>query len=152
MIFPDPFSSCFQSENLKKKPKKSLHVSITKKNTHAHKLIFFHKLLHDFQVKYPISPISSIKRIELSVKFKLFQWFHDLFTVLCLSLDWKIDFNFDCFKNSLGVASKMFDVFYWNLYEMIPQNCLRKKLDDEVTENWYNVEDTENELDCYSND
>ena len=35
---------------------------------------------------------------------------------------------------------------------MIPQNCRRKKLGDEVTENWHKVEDTENELDCDSSD
>ena len=29
---------------------------------------------------------------------------------------------------------------------MIPQNCLRKKLGDEVIENWHKVEDMENEL------
>ena len=111
---------------------------------------FFHKILHGFEVK---NPISSIKRIELSVKFNLFQWCHDLlFTVLCLSLDWKIHFNLDFFWNHLGVARKMFDVFCWKLYEMIPQNCRRKKLGDEVTENWYKAEDMENELDCDSND
>ena len=75
-----------------------------------------------------------------------------LFTVLCLSLDWKILFSLDFFKNHLAVASEMFDVFCWKLYKMIPQNCRQKKLGDEVTENWHNVEDTENELDCDSND
>ena len=35
---------------------------------------------------------------------------------------------------------------------MIPQNCRRKKLGDEVTENWYKAEDMENEMDCDSND
>ena len=35
---------------------------------------------------------------------------------------------------------------------MIPQNCHRKKLGDEITENWHKVEDMENELDCDSND
>ena len=56
------------------------------------------------------------------------------------------------FLNYLGVASKMFYVFCSKLYVMIPQNCRRKKLGDEVTENWHKVEDTENELDCDSND
>ena len=46
----------------------------------------------------------------------------------------------------------MFDVFCWKLYEMIPQNCHKKNLGDEVMENWHIVEDTENELDCDSND
>ena len=35
---------------------------------------------------------------------------------------------------------------------MIPQNCRKKKLGDEVTENWQNVEGMKNELDYYSND
>ena len=35
---------------------------------------------------------------------------------------------------------------------MIPQNCCKKKLGDEVTKNWHNVEDTENELDYDNND
>ena len=56
------------------------------------------------------------------------------------------------FWNHLGAASAMFDVFCWKLYEMIPQNGRRKKLGNEVTESWHKVEDTENELDCDSND
>ena len=35
---------------------------------------------------------------------------------------------------------------------MIPQDCRRRKLGDEVMKNWYNVEDTDNELDCDGND
>ena len=35
---------------------------------------------------------------------------------------------------------------------MIPENCRRKKQGDEVTGNWHNVDDTENEFDCDSND
>ena len=54
--------------------------------------------------------------------------------------------------NHLGVAREMFDVFYWQLYEVIPQNCRRKKLGDEVLKNWHKVEDMDNELDCDSND
>ena len=46
----------------------------------------------------------------------------------------------------------MFNVFCWKIYEMIPQNCRRKKLGDEAMENWHKVEDMENELDCDSND
>ena len=54
---------------------------------------FFYKILDEFEVK---NPIFSIKRIELSVRLKLFQWFHDLlFTVLCVFLDWKIHFKLD---------------------------------------------------------
>ena len=86
-------SSHFQSENVKKKPKKSLYSYIG----------FFHKVLHDFEVK---NSICSIKRIELSVKFKLFQWCHDLFTVLCLSLDWKIRFNLDFFLKSFRCSKR----------------------------------------------
>ena len=56
------------------------------------------------------------------------------------------------FLSHLGVASEMFDVFCWKIYKMIPQNCHWKKLGDEVTKNWHNVKDTENELDCDSND
>ena len=86
------------------KNKKSLHVGTTKKQvTYAHTLIFFHKELHEFEVK---NPISSVKRIELSVKFKLFQWCHDLFTVLCLSLDWKIHFNLDFVLKSFRCSKR----------------------------------------------
>ena len=35
---------------------------------------------------------------------------------------------------------------------MITQNCNKKKLGDEVRENWQKVEEMENELDCDSND
>ena len=84
---------------------------------------FFHKILHDFEVK---NPISSIKRIELSVKFKLFQWCHDLFTVLCLSLDWKIHFNLDFVLKSFRCGKG--DVWYvlWTNLRMIPQNVVGK--------------------------
>ena len=42
----------------------------TKKNEPCMLMIFFRKLLHDFGVK---TPVSSIKKIEISVIFKLFQ-------------------------------------------------------------------------------
>ena len=105
---------------------------------------FFQKVLHDFEVK---SHISSIKGIELSVKFKLFKWCHDMFTVLCLSLDWKIHFNFDFVLKSFRCSKR--DVSHVLL--KIVKNCGRKKLGDGVTYNWHKVEDMENELDCDSN-
>ena len=53
--------------------------------------------------------------------------------------------------NNLNLAREMFDVFCWQLYEMNPQNCRRKRLGDEVTENWHQVQDMNNELGCGSN-
>ena len=84
---------------------------------------FFHKLLHDSEVK---NPFSSIQRIELSVKFKLFQC-HDLFTVLCLSLDWKIYFNLDFF-------------FFFKLFKCSKQDfwcVLLKTLRNDPTKLWW---------------
>ena len=51
----------------------------------------------------------------------------------------------------LGVAREMFGMLCWLLYKMNPQNW-REKLGDKVTENWHELEDMENELDCDSND
>ena len=106
---------------------------------------FFQKVLHDFEVK---NHVSSIKGIELSVKFKLFKWCHDIFTVLCLSFYWKSHFNLDFVLKSFRCSKR--DV--WHVLLKIVQNCRRKKLGDEVTYNWHKVEDMENELDCDSND
>ena len=53
--------------------------------------------------------------------------------------------------NSLRPGKGDVDVFCWQLYKMNPQNCGRKKVGDEVTENWHQVEDIENQLDCGSN-
>ena len=35
---------------------------------------------------------------------------------------------------------------------MIPQNCRRKNLGDNVMKNWHRVKNIENELDCDSNE
>ena len=101
--------------------------------------------MHDFKV---INLISSIKRIEVSVKFKLFQWCHDLFIVLCLSLDWRIHFNLDfvlkSFRCNKGDVWRVLLKTLWN-------DPIKLWLGDEVTENWHKVEDMENELDCDNN-
>lgn len=56
-------------------------------------ITFFHKISHDFDIN---NPISGIKSIELSVIFRLLQWYHDVvFKDLCLSLDWKSYFDLD---------------------------------------------------------
>ena len=74
-----------------------------------HMLIFFQKIFHDFEVK---NHISNIKRIELSVIFMLFQWFPDfLFTVLCLSLDWKSYFIFNFALKSFRYVTCSVDNF-----------------------------------------
>ena len=84
---------------------------------------FFHKILHDFKVK---SPIPSIKRIELSVTFNLFQWCHDLFTVLCLSLDWKIRFNLDFVLKSFRCSKGDVWRVLLTTLRMIPQMSYEK--------------------------
>ena len=74
------------------------------------------------------------------LQFCVFPWIEKFILIWILS--W----------NHLAVAREMFNVFCWQLFEMIPQNCRRKKLGDEVTKNWHKVEDMDNELDCDSND
>ena len=136
----------FSNWKRQEKNKKVIACGYHKKKSHICSYIdFCHKVLHDFEVK---NPISDIERIELSVKFKLFQRCHEIFTGLCLSLDWKIRFNLDFILKSFRCSKR--DV--WRVLLKIVQNCRRKKLGDEVTDNWRKVEDMENELDCDSND
>ena len=113
----------FQSENVKKKAERSLHVGATIKTSHiCSYVIFFHEFLNDFEVK---NQISSIKRIELSLKYKLFQWFHYLlFTVLSLSFDWKIHFN-------LGFILKSFRCSKGDVWRV-----LLTALQNEPTKSW----------------
>ena len=95
---------------------------------------FFHKVLHDFEVK---NFVSSNKRIELSdiQVVSIMLW---LSVNSCVfSLDWKIHFNLVFVLKSFRFSKRdAWNVFFWQLYEMNPQNC-RKKLNDEVTENWH---------------
>ena len=96
---------------------------------------FLIKVLHDFEVK---NSVSSNKRIELSniQVISIMSWLS--VNSFVFSLDWKIDFNlnfvFKLFRCSKG---DVWDVFCWQIYEMNSQNCCRKKLDDEVMENWH---------------
>ena len=98
---------------------------------------FFDKVLHDFEVK---NSVSSNKRIELSdiQVVSIMSWLS--VNSFVFSLDWKIHFNLDfvlkSFRCSMG---DVWDVFCWQLYEMNPQDCRRKKLDDELTENWHKI-------------
>ena len=61
---------------------------------------FFCLFVCFFSIKYCIILKSKVlflvlKKIEISVMVKLFQYRGLLFTVLCLSLNWKIHFNLD---------------------------------------------------------
>ena len=96
---------------------------------------FFNKVLHDFDVK---TTVSSNKRIELSdiQVVSTMSWLS--VNSFVFSFDWKIHFNLDfvwkLFRCSMG---DVWALFCWQLYEMNPQDCRRKKLNDEVTENWH---------------
>ena len=93
---------------------------------------FFHKVLHDFE---GANSVSSNKKIELSdiQVVSIMAW-------LCgnsfeFSLDLKIHFNVDFVLKSFRWSKEdVWGVFCWQLYEMNPQNCRRRKLDDEVME------------------
>ena len=98
---------------------------------------FFHKVLHDFEVK---NSVSSNKRIELSdiQVVSIMSWLSVKNFVF--SLDWKIHFNLDFVLKSYRCSKgDVWDVFCWQLYEMNPQNCRRKKLGDKVTKNWHKI-------------
>ena len=97
---------------------------------------FFHKVLHDFEVK---NFVSSNKRKELSdiQVVSIISWL-SANSSFCLSLDWKIYFNLDFVLKSFRCCKgDVWNVFCWQLYEMNPQNCRRKKFGDEATENWH---------------
>ena len=96
---------------------------------------FFHKVLHDFPVKNSVSSNKRIERSDIQV-VSIMSWiFVNSFVI---SLDWTTHFNLDFVLKSFRCSKwDVRDVFCLQLYEMNPQNCRRKKLDDEVTENWY---------------
>ena len=95
---------------------------------------FFHKVLHDFEVK---NSISSNKRIDIQA-VSIMSWLS--VNSFVFSSDWKIHFSLDFVLKSFRWSKRdVWDVFCWQLYEMNPQNCRRKKLDDEVTENWHKI-------------
>ena len=126
----------FQSQNEKKKIQKVITCGYYKNKPHTiMHWFFFQNVLHDFEVK---NSVSSKKRRELSniQVVSIMSWLP--VNSFAFSLDWKIHFNLDfvlkSFRCSKGDVS---DVFCWQLYEMIPKNCRRKKLDDEVTGNWH---------------
>ena len=93
---------------------------------------FFHKVLHDFPVKNSVSSNKRIERSDIQVVSIMSWLFVNSFVI---SLDWTIHSNLDfvlkLFRSSKG---DVWDVFCLQLYEMNPQNCRRKKLDDEVTQ------------------
>ena len=94
---------------------------------------FFHTVLHDFEVK---NSVSNNKRIELSdiQVFSIMSWLS--VNSFVFSLDWKNHFNLDFVLKSFRYSKgDVWEVLCWQLYEMNPQNCRRKNLDDEVTEN-----------------
>ena len=96
---------------------------------------FFHKVSHDFEVK---NSVSNNKRIELSdiQVVSIMSWLS--VNSFVFSLYWKIHFNLDFVLKSFSYSKgDVWDVFCWQLYTMNPQNCRKKKLDDEVTENWH---------------
>ena len=94
---------------------------------------FFHKVLHDFQAKN-----SSNKRIELSDIQVVSIMSRLSLNSFVFSSDWKIHFNLDFVLKSFRYSQgNVWDVFCWQLYEMNPQHCCRKKLDDEIPENWH---------------
>ena len=96
---------------------------------------FFHKVLHDFPVKNSVSSNKRIERSDIQV-VSIMSWiFVNSFVI---SLDWTTHFNLDFVLKSFRCSKwDVRDVFCLQLYEMNPQNCRRKKLDDEVTENWH---------------
>ena len=98
---------------------------------------FLIKVLHDFEVK---NSVSSNKRIELSdiQVVSIMSWLS--VNSFVFSLDWKIHFNLDFVLKSFRCSKgDVWDVFCLQLYEMNPQSCRRRKLDDEVTENWHKI-------------
>ena len=102
----------------------------TTKISHACSWIdFFHKALHDFQVKNSVSDIQVVS-IMSWVFVKSF----------VISLDWAIHSNLDFVLKSFRCSKgDVWDVFCLQLYEMNPQNCRRKNLDDKVMENWHKI-------------
>ena len=96
---------------------------------------FFHKVLHDFDVK---NSFSSNKKIELSdiQVVSIMPWLS--VNSFVISLDWEIHFNLNFVLKSFRCSKwDVWDVFCWQLYDINPQNCRRKKLGDETTENWH---------------
>ena len=96
----------------------------------------------DFFIKYSTiilksKTLSSNKRIDIRA-FSIMSWLS--VNSFVYSLDWKIHFNFDFVLKSFGWSKgDVWDVFCWQLYEMNPKDCRRKKLDDEVMENWHKI-------------
>ena len=97
----------------------------------------FHKVLHDFQVKNSVSSNKRIERSDIQVVSIMSWLFVNSFVI---SLDWTIHSNLDFVLKSFRFSKgDVWDVFCLQLYEMNPQNCRRKKLDDEITENWHKI-------------
>ena len=100
-------------------------------------IVFFDKVLHDFQAK---NSVSSNKRIERSdiqgVSIMLWLFVNSFVISLDSTIHSNLDFVLKSFRCSKGDA---WDVFCLQLYWMNSQNCRRKKLDDKVTENWHKI-------------
>ena len=96
---------------------------------------FFHKAEDDFQVKNSVSSNKRIGRSDIQVVSIMSRLFVNSFVI---SLDWTMHFNFDFVLKSFRCSKgDVWGVLCLQLYEMNAQNCRRKKLDDEVTENWH---------------
>ena len=110
----------------------------TRKISHVCSCIdFFHKILHDFQVKISASSNKSIERSDIQGVSIMLWIFVNSFVI---SLDWTVHSNLDFFLKSFRCSKgDVWDVFCLQLYEMNPQNCRRKNLDDKVMENWHKI-------------
>ena len=88
---------------------------------------FFHKVLHDFQVKNSVSSNKRVERSDIQVVSIMSWLFVNSFVI---SLDWTIHSNLDFVLNSFRCSKGyVWDGFCLQLYEMNPQNCRRKKLE-----------------------
>ena len=106
----------------------------TKWATYAHALNFFIKYCMIFKSK----TLFLVIKEQIPQTFKLFQWCRDFVNSFVISLDWTIHSNLDfVFKSFRCSKGDVWDVFCLQLYEMNPQNCRRKKFEDEVMENWH---------------
>ena len=99
------------------------------------KKVLTEELLRDFQVKNSVSSNKRVGCSEIQV-LSIMSWL--FVNTFVISLDWtthsNLGFVLKSFRCSKG---DVWDVFCLQLYEMNPQNSPRKKLNDEVMENWH---------------
>ena len=119
----------FQSQNVKKKS----NMGLPQKIGHICSSIdFFHNVLHDFEVKNSVSSNKIIELSDIQVVL-IMSWL--TVNSFVFSLDLKIHFHLDFVLKPFRCSKRyVWDVLCWKLYEMNPQNCRGKKLDDEVRE------------------